>query len=140
MEQRDFIRDQIEQLGRVLGQAIASFLGLKSTGNVSKGIEVANQQLKSELDIDINELLNLSKIELKKYFNNRNFSDEHLEQLAEYFKEIGKSKVDYDKKGAKTHLKKAITLLEIVDETTKTMSFERINKKTEINNVLQQCL
>lgn len=43
MEQRDLIKDQIEQLGRVLGKILVDFLGLKSGGQIEHGIEVSKK-------------------------------------------------------------------------------------------------
>ena len=45
MEQRDLIKDQIEQLGKVLAKIIADFLEFKSSGNVNQGIEISNESL-----------------------------------------------------------------------------------------------
>jgi len=138
MEQRDLIKDQIEQIGRVLGKILADFLGLKSKGQITKGIDVSNEQLKSELDIDIDKLIGLSKNELKVYLQNRKLTEVHLEILSDIVIEISVSKIG--KEYAKTNLEKSLEILEIADEISKTMSFDRINKKTKIENALQQKL
>ena len=139
MEQRDLIKDQIEQLGKVLAKALADFLGLKSKGQVLQGIEVSNEQLKSELNIDINKLITLSKNELKEYLQKGKLTGEHLEILCELIMEIGESKLKGNKEEAKLHLEKALEILEIANEISKTMSFARVNRKTDIERVLQQC-
>lgn len=138
MEQRDLIKSQIEQLGRVLGKIFADFLGLKSSGQIEQGIEMTNEQLKSELDIDIDILVGLSKDELKKYLIERKMTIGHFETLAEYIKEIGESNVAYDKNKAKIYLIKSLELLDLEDEMSKTISFERLNLKSKIENMLQQ--
>ena len=61
MEQRDLLKDQIEQLGKVLAKILPDFLGLKSEGQISQGIEITNHRLRSELDIEIEELKNGEK-------------------------------------------------------------------------------
>ncbi|NLN24242.1 MAG: hypothetical protein GX163_00985 [Bacteroidetes bacterium] len=138
MEQRDLLKDQIEQLGKVLANILSDLLGLKSKGQTSQGIEATNQRLQGELDIDIEKITTLTKKELKDYLKNRHLRAEHLEILSECLKEIGKGKIEENKKDAKMKLEKAIELLDIADEISKTMSFDRINKKKEIENVLQQ--
>ena len=138
MEQRDLLKDQIEQLGKVLANILSDLLGLKSKGQTSQGIEATNQRLQGELDIDIEKITTLIKKELKDYLKNRHLRAEHLEILSECLKEIGKGKIEENKKDAKMKLEKAIELLDIADEISKTMSFDRINKKKEIENVLQQ--
>ena len=67
MERRDLIQDEIERLGRVLGKILATFLGLKSQGKVQEGIEEAEQQLQSYLDLDVPKLLQLEGRDLVDY-------------------------------------------------------------------------
>ena len=80
MEQRDLVKDQIEQLGKVLGQ-------------IDQGIEVTNRQLKSELSINIDVLVAASKNDLKKYMVERKMATRHVESLSEYLREIGECKM-----------------------------------------------
>lgn len=136
MEQRDILKDQIEQLGRVLGQILSDFLKIKSKGDVEQGMEISNQRLQSELDIDIEKLISLSNDGLKEYLNTRKLNESHLEILSEYLIEHGKAKTS--KIEQELYFTKAIKLLDIADEVSKTVSFERMNKKDEIENVLQQ--
>ena len=138
MEQRDLIKDQIEQLGKVLGQILAGFLGFKSSGQIDQGIKVTNRQLKSELDIDIDELVTASKNELKKYMVERKMATRHFESLGEYLREIGERKMSNDKNMAKIYLMKSLELLDLEDEISQTISFERLNLKSKIENMLQQ--
>src|SRR5690606_13848470 len=100
-------------------------------------IEITNQRLQSELDIEIEKITTLTKKELKDYLKNRHLKAEHLEILSECLKEIGKGEIEKNKQTTKVKLEKAIELLDIADEISKTMSFDRINKKNEIKNVLQ---
>ncbi|MEO6904385.1 MAG: hypothetical protein ABI315_14695 [Bacteroidia bacterium] len=140
MEQRDLIKDQIEQLGKVLGKILSDFLKLKSKGQVSPGMEIANQRLLSEVDINIEKVMTLSKKELEDYLKSRKLTADHLEILSAYLKEIGKEEIEINKTDSKLKLEKAIELLDIADNISKTISFDRINKKKEINNALQQCI
>ena len=137
MEQRDLLKDQIEQLGKVLAKIMSDFLGLKSVGNVPQGIEISNERLQSELDISIVKLMSLNKNELKDYFNSRKLTEAHLEVLSEYLKEIGIEKTQTNKAEAALYLERAIELLDIADEMTKTMTLNRINTKNNIKNLLQ---
>lgn len=140
MEKRDLIKDQIEQLGRVLGKILADLIGLKSSGQLEQGIEMSKRQFKSELDIDIDKLVALSKDELKICLVERKMVIGHFETLGEYLKEIGNRKMSYDKNKAKDYLTKSLELLDLEDEISKTMSFERQNLKSKIENMLQQCI
>lgn len=140
MEQRDIIMDQIEQLGKVIAKIMSDFLGLKSKGNFALGIEISNERFQDQLDINIEELITLNKSELKEYFKNKKLTWTHLEVLSEYLTEIGIEKLKGDKTTAIKYLKKAIDLLDTADEISKTISFGRINKKSNIENLLQKCV
>tara|TARA_B100000809_G_C14809303_1_gene413234 strand:+ start:77 stop:496 length:420 start_codon:yes stop_codon:yes gene_type:complete len=135
MAQRDLIRDQIEQMGRVLGKALADFLGFKSKGMINQGLEVSSQQLKSELDIDLGELTTLSNSDLKSYLLDRKFTVKHIEMLADYLSEVGKSKISDKNQTGKTYLNKSIVLYELVDEISRTICFEREAKKSEMKTL-----
>jgi len=138
MEQRDFMLNQIEQLGKVLAKILSDFIEFKSEGEVTQGIGITNQRLQSDLGIDIEELTVLNKEELKNYLENRQLTAEHLEVLSEYMKEIGEEEIHENKKEAKRKLEKAIELLDIADQISNTISFDRINKRKEIENILPQ--
>jgi len=137
METRDLVKDQIEQLGRVLGKIIADFLGLKSKGEVTQAIEISKKQLKNELDIDIDKLIGLPKNDLKKYLIDHKLAGEHVELIAYYLINITESNILTGKQETKKYLEKVLVLYDIADELSQTISFDRINKKSKIENVLQ---
>jgi hypothetical protein len=139
MEQRDFLKDQIEQMGRVLAKIFSDFLGFRAKGQIFQGIEIMNHRLQSGLDIEIEKLNTFTKNELNNYLQRRQLTAEHIEILSECLKEIGKGELKRNKEEAKISLEKAIELLDIADEISNTMSFDRIKKKDEIKNVLHQC-
>jgi len=133
MEQRDLLKEQIEQMARVLGKILADFLGLKSQGKVSQAIEISNQQFKSELDIDIDILVSLSNKELKKYLTKKRLSNEFLETITEYLIEITSdpSSDNY------TLLNTALHIIEIVDNRSNSISFNRIKQKEKIQTIIK---
>lgn len=136
MERRDLIKDQIEQLGRVLGKILGNFLKMKSAGKVSQGVEIANQQLESELDVSLEQLLSRSKSELKAYLLSKSMTAEHLETLSDLLREIGESKIASYPNEARGTLTKSLELLDIADEITETASFIRMDKRAEIESLL----
>lgn len=136
MEQRDLLKDQIEQLGIVLAKILADFIGLKSNNNVALEIEILNERLQSDLGIDIEKLITLKKTELAEYVKNLNLTETHLDTLSEYLKEVGIAKNEINKNEGQLYLEKALELLDITDDTSKTFSFDRMNKKSEIKNLL----
>ena len=126
MIQRDLIQKQIEQLGRVLGKIITSFLGLKTSGNVMEGFAVANEQFKRELDIDIDRLLRMNKAMMSDYLEVRPFTSTHLEEIAEYIEVLGDHQSD---NAARTStFGTAINLLEIANERSDMYDLRRQTK------------
>jgi len=97
MQQRDILQDQIENLGKVLGKLISKFLNLDPKENIANHIEITNEQLKSELDIDLVKILEFNENELKDFVEKRNLTVDHLELLSEYLIKIGIIKIENNK-------------------------------------------
>lgn len=132
MLKRDFLLAQIEQISKVLSKILSDFLGLKSGGDMDQGIELMQEQLKAELDIDLEVLITLSKEEMKSYLLERKMANNHFEKLAEYLKEIGMRNSTNDREKANNYLKKALELIDLEDELYETMSFSRMKLRKEI--------
>ncbi len=137
MERRDLIKDQIEQLGKVLGHILAKFLGNKANGNVSEGIQLANEQFRNELNLDIDTITSLAGEDLKQYLKQNNLTAEHLDILARYFKEMGTALLHKNDAEAKIHLLKSKELFDLADEISQATSFERMSELSDINNLLK---
>ena len=136
MIRRDWLQDQIEQFGKVLGIIMAKFLGLKGEGLVTKGIEITNEALKSKLDIDIDLLLEMSYEELPIYLEERKVSALHLEQLIDYLIAMGDHVIDSDPKDAKKIFAKTLEMYQIVDTTSTVFAMERVDKEKHIKTQL----
>lgn len=134
MQQRDILKDQIENLGKVLGKLTSKFLNLDPTEDIESHIEVTNEQLKSELDIDLDKILYFTENELKDFVEKRNLTVDHLEQLSEYLIKIGLSKNNKDI--ANLYFIKAIELLECANDVSQMISFDRIKRIKEIDNII----
>jgi hypothetical protein len=138
VEQRDLLKDQIEQLGKVLAEILSDFLRLKSKGELSEGFAIANQRLQIELNIDIKKVTTLSQVELKIYLVDRKLTAEHIEVLSYYLKELGLAVIKTDTEKAKLYLEQAISLLDAADDISNMLSFDRIDKKKAIESMLQE--
>ena len=137
MEQRDVIKDQIEQLGRVLGKIIANFMGLKTQGNTNEAIQITNKELQSELDLDIDKLIQLELRDITEYIELKRLTDIHLEQLSNYLIEIGMyKKTCYDSESSVKYFMAAKRLLELADKKSSTITFDRISLRRKIENEL----
>ena len=138
MERRDLIKDQIEQLGKVLGTIIAGFFGLKSQGKVEQGIEITNEKFKEEMDIDINKILRIEYSDLSIYLSNLKLSPEQFEKLIDYIIEIGEYTLNADKKKGINILERVLEMYTILDTKSNTYSFTRIKKEKRIKDLLEE--
>lgn len=132
MEQRDIIKDQIEQVGKVLGQLLSKFLKLKTIGEERHAIEITNRELKDELDIDVEALLDFDKETVKDFLGNKKLAEKSLEILSDYLRKIGASKATSFPKEAIRYYQKAIQLLELADEASEALSLDRLDLQKEI--------
>lgn len=136
MLSRDLIKDQIEQLAKMLAIVVSDFLGLKLIDKTAEGIEIANHKLQTELDIDVNQIAILVDKELEEYLAQRNLHADHLNTLSSYLKELGLAEIETNTRKAKMWFQKAIDLLEIADTTSKEYSFARVQLKEKIEQLL----
>lgn len=136
MLSRDLIKDQIEQLAKMLAIVVSDFLGLKLIDKTAEGIEIANHKLQTELDIDVNQIAILANKELEEYLAQRNLHADHLNTLSSYLKELGLAEIETNTRKAKMWFQKAIDLLEIADTTSKEYSFARVQLKEKIEQLL----
>ncbi len=138
MQQRDLLKDPIEQLGRVLGKIIAGWLDLKLQGRLGAGIEWSVQNLKEQLDIDVEELMELRESDLLAYLEERNLIGAHAETIADFLRDIGTLNLPTDPEKGKKYLNNAIDLYETANQLSNTLSLERIQKKIEVEEMLRQ--
>lgn len=131
MEQKDTLLKQIELLGRVLGKVVSQIIESKS-GNIHLVVENTQQTLQAELNLDLEKLICLEENDLQAYLTSLNFNTAHLEKLSEYLEAVAKTKT------TETHifLQKAITLLDIADAVSASMSFTRISRKQKLQKQL----
>lgn len=136
MEQRDFIKDELERLGKALSNLMAKFLGMNADGNADFGIETTNEQLKSQLDIDVEIILQLNQQQLTVYLKERKLTNQHIETLIDYFVDMGEHTIKTNKNLGTSILKKVLEMYQTIDETSKTYSFDRKEKEEKINKLL----
>lgn len=136
MLKRDYIMDQIEQMGKAISALLSGFLGMKSEGKAAIGLGITNRQFKEDLDIDVNLILKLPENDLRNYFEERKLVQYHLDKIAFYFLEIGESMLVGNNADAKDYLTKAKQLLDLAADFTKTASIEQLNTMKRIDSLL----
>ena len=139
MEQEDYLKRQIDQLGRVLGKILAGLIGLKTRGQASQGIEAANQALKAELGLNFDDLTLIpNESFLTTLLETKKLSDNNFEQLAEIMFLVAEEmnvKNTEEVKMRKMY-ERALIIFEVLDSTSSTYSFERHHKIRKIKTML----
>jgi len=139
LEQEDYIKRQIDQLGRTLGKILAGLIGLKASRRSGPGIESVSQELKTELGLNIQDLTLIpTDLFLTTLLETQKFSDNNFEQLAEIMflmaEELNAKNSDLSK--MKKLYERALVIFEILDQTSTTYSYDRHSKIEKIKKVL----
>jgi len=140
LEQEDFLKRQIDQLGRVLGKILADLSGLKVRGHMNEGIEAASQVLKTELGFNTGDLALIPADGfLQTLLETGKFSDSNFEQLAELMfliaEELHSRNTDVGKMN--NLYERSLIIYEILDQVSPTYSIERHNKIGKIKQMLK---
>lgn len=131
------LKDEIEQVLKVMAKVLSDIAGIDSFGQYSVTIEASVRKLKMELDIDLELLLSLSFEELSDYIEISNLSENIIINLSEIFNEMGKAIVNYNSDKAKLYYNKSYELLNVLDNKSKMYSIDRKNKISELNNKIE---
>lgn len=122
MEKRDYLKRQIDQLAMVLEKLFTDLLGLKNSGQLNTGLDITNQVLRTELDIDIYELLDMpAENFIDILTTQKNFTNESLDTLAEILLLIADSRQDDNKK----IYEKCLAIYVHLEKTEKTYNLDR---------------
>jgi hypothetical protein len=139
MEKRDYLMDQIEQLGKALALILSKWLGLKSQGKVTEAIEMTNQSLKDELGMDIAELSAIPAEDFVMTMKvGKKFNYTNLERLADILSGIADA-LEGNKTGNEQSLNlyaKCLSIYNYLNEYDLTFSFERQAKIERISSLL----
>jgi hypothetical protein len=134
LPQEDYIKREIDKLGKVLAKALADLLGLKSTGNFREGIQSVNNILQSELNTDIDTLANLPENDLLPFLAKKNLSNNHLELLADLLFE---SAAERPKEECRNKYSRALLIYHFVTENDISYSINRRYKIDVIKALLK---
>lgn len=133
MEQRDYLKKQIDQFGKVLGKIYSDLLGLKNDGQIFAVFERTNQALKNELDFDIQDILNTPTDRLlDTLIEQKKISNDNLDKLAEIFLLIADNRPG-DNKGL---YEKSLAIYDYLQSFEITFILDRQLKITKIKNHL----
>jgi len=137
MERRDYLLLQIEQMSKAIVKILAYFFGLPLNDKTEDTIVQTNRKLKEELELDIDILLELPKNEILPFFQKLLFTFEHMEKIALYLKGIGDIKARTNPQKALEIYRKTFDLIDVIRDTTDSISFEHINLHKEVEEAIE---
>src|ERR1700741_4082727 len=90
---RDYFKDQMDQMGRVLGKLLADLLGLKSEGNIIGANDMVLEVFSKDIGFDFEEIKSTPPGSLLDFLvQKKQFSDPHIEHVANILFELGTEK------------------------------------------------
>jgi hypothetical protein len=129
-EKRDYLMQQIEQLGQVLGQMLAYLLGLKGHGSASLSLDEIRQVYDDRLNLPLDLILNTPKARIIRLLTEKvNYMDRHLEKMADVLNETGDLyEASGDPDNAGDLWEKSLLIYTYLQETDRSFSMERMQK------------
>ena len=137
-ERKDYLKKQIDQLGRVLGKMLADLLGLKQQGQVSEGLQMVDETMQKALSLNLISMIAVSPRELVDWLKREHqFQPEHLEPMADILYESAEGfLLQKDTQTAHALWERALAIYEHLEATETTFSLERHYRIEEIKTLI----
>ena len=124
MENRDYLKDQIDQMARALGGLLARILNLPGEKR-TEAYGMTKELFNDQFDLSLEELLSISEEELESKLIERNISHDLFHPISKILIELGDvAAMNNENKEALKHYHKALELMELQNQHTNTFSFE----------------
>lgn len=132
---RDYFQNQMDQMARVLGKLLADLLGLKSEGKILEANDLTLEVFSKDIGFDFEEIKNIvPELLLDFLIEKKQFSDEHIQHVANILFELGMEKEKYEDKAIL--YKRAYVLYEYLNSVGTTFSFDFLLKMNRIKEEL----
>lgn len=139
MQQRDLIKEQIEQAGRVLGKILSGLAGWQTTASVQQTMNIVQRQFRSELDFDLEAWLQSEDDDQTDRLARLPLPESALDELASFLYEIGQQfSMSGDPAAAQTHFRGARAVLDRVDAVSETLTFERMDLRRAVEGAMDE--
>jgi len=137
MEQEDYLKKSIDQLGKVLSRLLGDILGLKNQGSLIEMISLVEETLKSELSIDLLALFSIPKNRLIETIQqNKEISNDNLDKLAEILSYIANEEKNKEKRNK--FFEHILEIYNYLENNDKTYSIERYYKIEKIKKEISK--
>ena len=130
MIRKDFIEAEIQKLAQI----IAKIIGLKNDGKLDEALEISQQAISESFGFDQKFLEQSSVEEFKAELENRNYSAEKLNALAQILFESSYPFQDTEECVAVMH--KVALVLNLLETEHGQQSFENLSRREMIDNFL----
>lgn len=133
MYRDDYLLNQVNLLGRILGKVLANFLKTEDDSSIIENEEL-NSIFKQNTGITFKEFLELPIEKISEFLsNNKKMGDENFESLAEILVKLG----EQTNENQKLHVTKALLILQFLEDNSTIFSNARIQKIDELKKLLE---
>jgi hypothetical protein len=135
-EKRDYLMQQIEQMGQVLAQLLAFLLGMKGRGSASLSLDEIRQQYTDRLNLPLDLILETPVENIIQLLTEKvKYLDRHLEIMGDVLRETGDLYEEAgDPDNASELWNKALVIYTHLQDTDKSFSMERMQKISRLKD------
>ncbi|MDP2891503.1 MAG: hypothetical protein Q8P34_21375 [Bacteroidota bacterium] len=137
MPQRDYLMQQLEEMGYFLSGILRRFLKLKEENREEEITSVLHDAIQEKLSFSIDEAIELKDDDFLKLIKEQIKPENHLETMAELLLVTGKSIHSFVSPVRLSYLQKSLLLYTHLQETSTNFSFERKDKILEIQQIIR---
>lgn len=137
MAQRDYLMQQLEEMGYFLSGLLRRFLKLKEENREEEITSVLHDSIQEKLSFSIDEAILLKDDDFLKLIKEQIKPENHLETMAELLLVTGKSIHSFVSPVRLSYLQKSLLLYTHLQDTSTNFSFERKDKILEIQQILR---
>lgn len=135
MPQRDFLMQQLEEMGYFLASLIRRVMKLKDESREQDITGMLHDQIQEKLSFSIDEALVIDHQDFLQLMKEHFSTEDHLEQMAELLMLTGKSIHPMSLQRI-SYLEKALLLFTYLQETSINFSFSRKDKMIELQQLI----
>lgn len=136
MEQRDFLKDQIDQLGKVLGMLLGRLIGSAPGEDYEQTERAVQQGVNEHLGIPFAELVDTPPEDLMVRLQEQpGFTPENLEQLADMMTALGERQSQ--EQTARKYFTQALRFYEYLSDHSRNFSLQWLEKIDSLKNRLE---
>lgn len=137
MAQRDYLMQQLEEMGYFLSGLLRRFLKLKEENREEEITSVLHDSIQEKLSFSIDEAIALKDDDFLKLIKEQVKPENHLETMAELLLVTGKSIHSFVSPVRLNYLQKSLLLYTHLQDTSSNFSFERKDKILEIQQIIR---